>query len=76
MDADFMLTAAVYVVTFLIVIIFVGVIGMLIDYVNRPEKVTCFYCKHIVPFEDAYESKISIDGYVCEDCKNKLGDEA
>lgn len=76
MDVHFMLTAAVYVVTFLIVIIFFGVISMLIDYVNRPEKVTCFYCKHIVSFEDAYESKISIDGYVCEGCKNRLGDEA
>ena len=49
---------------------------MLVDYVNRPEEVTCFYCNNSVLFEDAYESKIAPDHYVCENCKNKLKEES
>ena len=75
MDID-LVTISVYTVTFLSIVIFVGVITMLIDYVNRPEEVTCFYCKNNVLFEDAYESKIAPDYYICENCKNKLKEES
>lgn len=62
-------------ITFLFVVVFVGAITMLVDYMNRPEEVTCFYCKNNVLFEDAYESKVAIDHYICENCKNKLKEE-
>ena len=70
-DID-LIMVSMYMVMFLLVIIFVGGITMLVDYMNRPEEIVCFYCKNIVPFENSYESKITSDHYICENCKNKL----
>ena len=68
MDIDLVMIS-MYTVTFLFVIIFAGAI-------NRPEEVTCFYCNNSILFEDAYESKIAPDHYICESCKNKLKEES
>ena len=75
MDIDLVMVS-MCTATFILIVIFVGAITMLVDYMNRPEEVTCFYCKDIVLFEDAYESKIAPDCYICENCKNKLKEES
>ena len=77
MDIDIdLVMVSIYMVAFLLIIISVGIITMLIHYVSRPVEVTCFYCKNNVLFEDAYESKIAPDHYICENCKNKLKEES
>ena len=77
MDVDINLVeVSIYMVAFLFIIISVGAITMLIHYVSRPVEVTCFYCNNTILFEDAYESKIAPDHYVCENCKNKLKEES
>ena len=74
MDIDLVMVS-MYTVTCLFIIIFAGAITMLVDYINRPEEVTCFYCNNNVLFENAYESKIAPDHYICKNCKNKLKEE-